>query len=287
MADRTSIVILIAVVLGASSCASRVGESDATPAGRNPGVVRAAVIGGMTMTGLWDEIARIFQAESGYRVKLVVSGERRVIAEAFREGRADLLTMHSSDFTTDLVADGFGVNMRPWARNEHVIMGPPSDPAGIRGMRDGAAALRKIAESESPFVDSRGIGSRGICHELWKRADIVPKGDWVLKDESAGRLHIVAFAERKQAYVVTGRIPILFNKTPRGHMVVMVEGDPTMRRPYVVMEVNPERFPGANAQGAKALSDFLLSEEVQGFLAGFGAAEPGGLPLFYPVASIP
>jgi tungstate transport system substrate-binding protein len=241
----------------------------------------------MTMTGLWDEIARIFEAESGYQVELVVSGERRVIAQAFREGRADLLTMHSSDFTTELVADGFGVNMRPWARNEHVIMGPPSDPAGIRGMRDGAAALRKIAESKSPFVDSRGAGSRGICHELWKKADVVPQGDWVLKDESAGHLHVVAFAERNQAYVVTGRIPILFNKTPRGNMVVMVEGDPAMRRPYVVMEANPERFPEANAQGGRALADFLLSEKAQRFLAGFGATEAGDLPLFYPVASTP
>jgi tungstate transport system substrate-binding protein len=197
---------------------------------------------------------------------------------------ADLLTMHAGDFSTNLVADGFGVNMRPWARNEHVILGPPSDPAGIRGMHDGAAAFRKIAESGSPFVDSRAIGSRKICHLLWKSADVVPRGDWVLKDESAPFL-IAAFAERHQAYVVMGRIPVRFRKIPLGSMVVMVEGDPAMRRPYVVMEANPERFSDGNAEGARALADFLLSEAAQRLLAGFGAAEPDDLPLFYPVAT--
>ena len=64
--------------------------------------------------------------------------------------------MHSSDKTTDLVADGFGVNLRPWARNEHTIVGPASDPAGIRGMKDGADALKKIAEAHAPFVDFYG-----------------------------------------------------------------------------------------------------------------------------------
>ncbi len=78
--------------------------------------------------------------------------------------------MHGSIEATDLVANGYGTNLLPWARNEHVIVGPPDDPAGIRGMKDGAEALKKIAAARAPFVDFYGPGSRELAHRLWKRA---------------------------------------------------------------------------------------------------------------------
>ncbi len=80
------------------------------------------------MTGMWQELARQFETNTGYKVKLVAAGPKPVLVEAFHKGEADLLTMHSSDDSTDLVADGYAVNMRPWARNELVIVGPPDDP---------------------------------------------------------------------------------------------------------------------------------------------------------------
>src|SRR5215472_3765606 len=112
-------------------------------------VVRCAVIGGMTMTGLWPEIAKMFEAETGYHVEVVATGERPLLDKAIRSGQVDLLTMHSGDITTDIVADGIGINMRPWTRNELVIVGPTNDPAGIRGMTNGAAALQKIAAARA------------------------------------------------------------------------------------------------------------------------------------------
>ena len=100
-------------------------------------VVRCAVIGGMTMTGLWPEISRMFEARTGYHAEVVVTGERPLLDKAIRAGQVDLLTMHSGDITTDIEADGVAVNMRPWTRNELVIVGPTNDPAGIRGMTNG------------------------------------------------------------------------------------------------------------------------------------------------------
>jgi tungstate transport system substrate-binding protein len=78
-------------------------------------------------------------------------------------------------------------------------------------------------------------------------------------------------------------MPYLFGKVEFGKLEIMVEGDPDMRRPYIVMEANPARFPKVNHEGAKMLSDFLLSTEIQTFLKTFGAKEYGGIPLFYPV----
>src|SRR5580700_9588963 len=108
-------------------------------------------------------------------------------------GKVDFLTMHSGDITTDLVADGFGINMRPWTRNELCIVGPPTDPAHTRGMTDGAAALRKIAAAHAKFVDFQGIGSRELTHTLWRLAGVEPKGDWVMKDDTASKYDIVQF----------------------------------------------------------------------------------------------
>lgn len=245
--------------------------------------IRVLIIGGMTMTGLWPEIAQRLEKKTGYKTVLVDTGPRPMISPPFREGKADLLTMHSGDITTDLVADGYGINMRPWTRNDLVILGPPSDPAKIRGLKDGAEAFRRIAAAKAPFLDALEAGGREMCHKLWGKANIKPQGSWIIRDDSPTASEIPAFASKQGAYVVFGRMPYLFGKVDFGNLQIMVEGDPDMRRPYMVMEANPARFPRANHQGAKALADFLLSTELQTFLKEFGTKQYGGLPLFYPV----
>lgn len=255
-----------------------------TPA-RKP-VVRVAVIGGMVMTGMWQELAKQYEASTGYKLQLVAAGPKPVLVEAFHKGEADLLTMHSSDEATDLVADGYAVDMRPWARNELVIVGPPDDPAHIKGMTDGAAALRVIAEAHAPYVDFHDAGSRQIAAKLWREAGLEPQGDWVLKDESKIRQEVVTFAEKHHAYVIVGRIPVLKGKMESGAMQILVEGDPEMRRPYVVMIANVSRFPHANVQGAQVLADYLTSERGQQFLKDYAAKQPDGVPLFYPIDGI-
>jgi tungstate transport system substrate-binding protein len=246
-------------------------------------IVRCAVIGGMTMTGLWPEIAKMFTAQTGYQVEVVMTGPRPELDKVMRAGKVDLLTMHSGDITTDLVADGFGVNMRPWTRNELCIVGPPDDPAHVRGMTNGAAALRKIAGAKARFVDFQGIGSRELVHTLWRLAEVEPKGDWVIRDDTISKWNILQFARTNNAYVVVGYIPAQMGKMPAEGMEILVKGDPIMRRPFIVMETNPKKFPQANFTGARALSDFLLSAKVQNFLLEFGRQTNGPGPLFFPV----
>ncbi len=253
------------------------------PSPADPQVVRCAVIGGMTMTGLWPEVAKRFEAESRYKLQVVAAGPRPILDQAMRSGKVDLLTMHSGDITTDLVADGYGVNMRPWTRNELCIVGPPADPAHIRGMTNGAGALRKIAETRSHFVDFQGIGSRELVHTLWRLANLEPKGDWVLKDDTVSKWNILQFARSNNAYVVVGYIPARMGIMPAGGMEILVKGDPAMRRPFIVMEADPRRFPRANVAGARALSDFLLSPATQKFLLEFCGKTNGPGPLFFPV----
>lgn len=247
----------------------------------DPRVVRCAVIGGMTMTGLWPEIAKRFEAETGYKTEVIVTGPRPILNDAMRAGKVDFLTMHSGDISTDLVADGYTVNMRPWTRNELCIIGPPEDPAQIRGMTNGAEALRKIATTKSRFVDFEGIGSRELVHTMWRLANLEPKGDWILKDDTVSKWNILQFARSNHAYVVVGFIPAQMGKMPAQGMEILVKGDPIMRRPFVVMEANPKKLPKVNYAGARALSDFLLSAKTQKFLLEFTGQANGAGPIFF------
>lgn len=244
--------------------------------------VKVAVIGGMTLGGMWPELVASFTKETGWPVELVATGPKAVLSGAFKAGSCDLLTMHASDEAVDLLAEGFARDLVPWARNEHCIMGPPSDPAKIRGMTDGAAALKKIAQSGSLFVDHSGPGSREVAQKLWKAAGVDPKGEWVLRDESSVPQAVVEFAAQKQAYVIVGRIPVLKGKIPAAGMAVMVQGDPAMRRPYVVMIADGKKFPQSNQAGAVALHAWMTGGPGQAFLRDYAARKPDEPHLFYP-----
>ncbi len=125
-----------------------------------------------------------------------------------------------------------------------------------------------------------------MAHNLWMAAGIPnPVGPWVLKDESTDKWSSLKFAQQHGAYVITGRIPVQAGILAADGMEILVEGDPAMQRSFMVMEANPKRFPNANTEGARALSDFLVSPETQQFLTQFGAAQYGGMAPFHPVGS--
>jgi tungstate transport system substrate-binding protein len=245
--------------------------------------VRVAVVGGVMNGDAWPELARQFTAATGVEITVVVSGQRELCAEALSGGKVDAAIMHSGDIATNLVADGFAVNVRPFARNEMVIFGPKADPAGVRGLADGAAALKKIAAAQAPFVDFRGAGSRELTRMLWKKAGVEPVGSWVLKDESANGAAVLEFARQKAAYVLVNRPPPDSARLPGGALELLVQGDPAMRRAFVVAEANPAKFPTANAAGARRFSDYLVSEQAQTVLRKLGGKAADERPLLFPL----
>lgn len=273
-----TLILLAALLITTGNIPARAGDVKNIDTTR----IKACVIGGMTMTGLWQEISKRFTAKTGINVDVIITGPRPKISVPFRKGDADFLVMHSGDITTDLALEGYGVNMQACAQNELVILGPPEDPAGIMGMTDGAAAFRKIMDTRSNYLDGYGIGKREVCQKLWKKLHTKPIGRWVIKDESIKNKQMLVFASKNKAYMVFGRMPVLYGKVDTGGLKIMVEGDPAMRRPYVMMQANPKYFPHTNHNGAKALSDFILSEEIQTLMKEFGKKE-SGRPWFYPV----
>jgi tungstate transport system substrate-binding protein len=268
-----NILCLLFAALLLSSCTTPTKENCA---------VRVGVIGGMMRSGLWPELARKFEAERGCRVDLVLSGNRDLLAEAVRAGKVDLVAMHAGETAANLVSDGYARNMRQWTCNEFVIIGPRSDPAGIRGLCDGAAALARIARVQAPFINYQNSGPREIAESLWKRAGIHPQGAWLLDDESDSSEEAIEFARKKQAYIVLGRVPTLRGNT-MADLEILVQGDREMHRAFIVLEANPKKWPQTNVRDAHALAGFLLRPKTQDFLFRFATNSPAGMPLFYPV----
>ena len=141
-------------------CAVMATAAKSAAAAPPPPVVRCAVVGGLNEIDFWPQIADRFQRDTGHRLEIVATGPKHAIAEAFKAGEADVIVMHSSDTMVNLVADGYGENLQPWARNDFVIVGPASDPAKIKGETDAVAALGRIIASRSKLLihASSGVG---------------------------------------------------------------------------------------------------------------------------------
>jgi tungstate transport system substrate-binding protein len=245
--------------------------------------VRVAVIGGMTLTGFWNDLAARYQHDRGVYIQLIATGEKNDIAAAFKKGGVDVVTMHASDTVINLVADGYAMDPQPWMRNDLVIVGPPEDPAGIKGMTDAAAAMKKIASAKSPFVVHSSLGAQEVLLGIIDLNQIVldPAQTMVLFDDK--QRDVLTIAGQKHAYTLVGRIPFRTGRLPNNGLELMVQDDPRLRRPYIVAVANPAVIPDVHLAEARQFAKYLRLPETQKWIAGYGKGLIDDRPLFFPV----
>ncbi|WP_434055671.1 MAG: substrate-binding domain-containing protein [Roseibium sp.] len=234
-------------------------------------------------SGLFDTILPTFRDKTGIEVRVVAVGTGQAIRNAVN-GDGDVLLVHSKPSEEKFVADGFGVSRADVMYNDFVIVGPASDPAGIKGSRDAVDALPKIAESETPFA-SRGddSGTHKAELRLWQAADIdaaAASGTWY-RETGSGMGSTLNTAIGMDAYVMTDRATwIAFGN--KGTHEIMVEGDPRMFNQYGVILVNAMKHPHVKADLGQVFIDWLLSKEGQGAIADY---KVDGQQLFFPNAN--
>jgi len=249
--------------------------------------VRVAIIGGLMDTEFWPEIADRFERKTGYRVEVVSSGPKQVIAEAVRSGTADLVTMHASDTIINLVADGYAVDPQPWVRNDMILVGPAADPASIRGEKDAVKALRKIIESKSKLLIHASHGASEVLGDLLAEGDVELDPACTISLVSDKHRQALVRARQEGAYTLIGRIPFLNGKVETGGLAVMVQGDKRLRRAYVVAVAVGHGAAGKadspRLAAARELAAFLREPATQAWIAGFGRGKYDAEPLFYPV----
>lgn len=233
-------------------------------------------------TGLLDELIPAFEKQHGYRVKTIAVGSGQAMAMGER-GEADLLLVHSKDAEEKFIQKGYGVNRRIVMHNDFVILGPEKDPAGIRGMKSAPGAFRKIAASKSLFV-SRGdkSGTHVKEQKLWQKAGLEPEKQAWYQQTGLGMGQTLSVVTEKQGYTLCDRGTYLARKKTL-ELAIMVEGDSGLLNVYHVIEVNPARFSGVNAGGARAFADFWVAPATQKMIREFGIRKYGDV-LFYPDA---
>jgi len=269
MRKTEAFLLCLAVALAGEGCSEK-GEPDRT--------IRFATTTSVENTGLLQELIAPFSERTGIRVHVVAVGTGQALKLA-QNGDADAVLVHDADAEMEFMQKGFGIHRMRVMQNDFVLIGPPEDPAGIKGL-PADQALSRIAALGSTFVsraDDSGTHKRE--RKLWKLAGITPSGPWYVEAGQGQRLTI-QMADEKQGYCLTDRGTFLVSRQ-RIALVTLVEGGELLFNPYHAMAVNPAVRPGVRYVESLALLGWLVSPEGQALIAEF---KPDGTQLFHPHA---
>jgi tungstate transport system substrate-binding protein len=197
-------------------------------------------------------------------------------------GDADVVLTHAPDDERKYVESGDLVDGRLVMHNDFVMVGPPDDPAGVRTVTSVANAMRAIAARGS-FV-SRGDDSGTHAQELalWRAASSDPKSIPRREETGQGMGATLNIADQKRAYTLTDRGTYLSLQKRLG-LVIVFQGDPTLRNLYHVYAVNPVKHPKVKRAETQAFIDFLVSPPIQQAIGAF-KRDLYGESLFFPDA---
>ena len=253
-----------------------------------PAQERSITIASTTSTedsGLFNHILPLFKSKTGIDVKVVAQGTGQAL-DTGRRGDADVLFVHAKAQEEKFVADGFGVKRYPVMYNDFVLIGPKTDPAGIRGTIDAARAFTTIKAKMATFISR---GDRSGTHiaelDLWKLAGIdiaKERGPWY-REIGQGMGAALNTASASNAYVLADRGTWLSFKN-RGDLDILVEGDKRLFNQYGVMLVNPAKHPHVKKELGQTFIVWIISPEGQKAIADY---KIGDQQLFFPNANVP
>ena len=233
-------------------------------------------------SGLYDYLLPVFTANTGITVNVVAVGTGQALKNA-RNGDGDVLLVHAESAEEQFVAEGYGVERFDVMYNDFIIVGPPSDPAGIGGLNDASTALARIAAAKAPFAsraDNSGTHKKEM--QLWQEARLDPteaSGAWY-RETGSGMGATLNAAVGMGAYALTDRGTWISFRN-KGDHEILVEADPNLFNQYGIILVNPDRHPRVKVAEGQAFIDWILSDEGQTAIAAYRL---DGQQLFYPNA---
>ena len=254
-------------------------------------------------SGLLDVLLPELEKDTGITVKVIAKGTGAAIRDGM-DGNVDVIFVHARAREEKFVKQGYGTRRYAVMHNDFVILGPAGDPAGIKGMKSAAGALKKIADADAVFI-SRGDDSGTHTKEqtLWeasglalekKTGTIIKKGkkrqvtfihpaglgQWYLSI-GQGMGKALNLADEKQAYILADRgtfIKYKFGRDVPIELEVLTEGDPMLANPYGVIPINPQKHPHVKFDLADEFARWLVSEKGQSVINGYRLL---GRQLFY------
>ncbi len=223
-------------------------------------------------TGLLDYLAPEFTKATGIALKWTAVGTGKAL-KLGQNCDVDLLMVHAPGAEKKYLAAGHGIDRREVMFNDFVIIGPPADPAAIKGLSV-TEALNRIAARSAVFVsrgDNSGTNKKEIA--LWKASgDVVPdKQDWYVQT-GQGMLASITIAAQKNGYTMTDRgtfIKYAHNHGGKPPLVITVQGDDVLKNQYSVIKVNPARCSQVQSDLAKQFCDWVCDAPAQKMIADF------------------
>ena len=244
-------------------------------------------------TGLWYYLEPMFEKYADVEMDIIYAGTG-IALEYGRRGDVDAVVVHDPATEAQFIAQDYGINQRYFAYNFFLIIGPPNDPAGIKGST-ATEAFKKIYEAGMKDPDtvkfiSRGDNSGTHSKEklIWskagfKYADVEKSGKWYI-EAGKGMGPTLQIANEQQAYVLADISTFLsYTKNTKATIVSLVEQDPVFLNVYAAIAINPDTTKVTNIDIAKKFINWLISTEIQDVIGSYGKAEYGR-PLFFPLA---
>jgi tungstate transport system substrate-binding protein len=262
-----------AAALLAALAIAACGEDDSAPSA-DKGQMILATTTSTQDSGLLDELLPAFQDESGCSVKTVAVGSGEAL-ELGENGDADVLLVHSPAAEEEFMAAGHGSGREAVMHNDFIVLGPPGDPAEIKGTGSAAEAFTRIAKAEAAFAsraDESGTHTKELS--LWEAAGIEAGGSWYI-ETGQGMGPTLTIASQRQAYTLSDRGTFL--ATDNLDLDLLAEGGDDLLNPYHVITVEAD---GVNEACAQEFSDWITSPATQSEIGRFGVEEYGE-PLFY------
>jgi tungstate transport system substrate-binding protein len=280
---KTLLILGLILVQALTACGPAATESAPRPPG-HPALILATTTSTQD-SGLLDVLVPMFEQQTGYTVQTVAVGTGAALAMA-EEGNADVLLVHAPASEIALMEQGYGKDRMLIMHNDFIIVGPASDPAGIKGLASAGEAFTHIGDSGSDFI-SRGDDSGTHKKELslWANTTYDPaasKPAWYI-ESGQGMGATLMIASEKSAYTLTDRATYLANQENLD-LEILAEGDAALLNVYHVITVNPEAWPETNYDGAIAFAKFITAPETQAVIGEFGV-DQYGQPLFFPDAN--
>jgi len=241
--------------------------------------IRLATTTSTDNSGLLAVLLPPFEKKYNMKVDVIAVGTGKAL-KLGENGDVDAVLVHSREAEDEFIEKGFGVNRRDVMYNDFVIVGPPSDPAGVAKSPSAAEALCAISKAKAPFI-SRGddSGTHKKEKELWKAAAVEPGGQWYL-EAGQGMGAILTMADEKNGYTLTDRGTLLAF-SDKLELEVLYEDDPDLFNPYGIMAVNPALHAHTNYVGAMLLIGWMTSPEGQNIIGSF---KMNNQLLFFPLA---
>jgi tungstate transport system substrate-binding protein len=223
-------------------------------------------------TGLLDYLKPAIFSDTGINLHWVAVGTGRAL-ELGKNCDVDILLVHAPAAEKKYIDAGYGVDRRKVMYNDFIIIGPKNDPAGIKG-KSASGALGTIASKKAIFT-SRGddSGTHKMELFLWKEAGVISpdKQAWYIQT-GQGMINTINIANERNGYTLTDRatyIKYSANLKNNPPLIVLVEGDGSLKNQYSIITVNAVKCPKTKTLLAKKFTDWIVSPKAQKLLGDY------------------